>query len=58
MQSKEKQVGQVMSAPIDSGTYPPPQKRRTFGELLASDLRALPADAALAAAEEVSWVRV
>ncbi len=35
-------MAQVLSAPIDSGTYPPPQKRRTFGELLASDLRALP----------------
>lgn len=33
---------QTTTATMDSGTFPPPNKRRTFGELLASDLRALP----------------
>lgn len=35
-------MAQVLSAPIDSGVFPPPPKRRTFSELLATDLRALP----------------
>jgi D-xylose transport system permease protein len=35
-------VAQVLSTPIDSGVFPPPPKRRTFSELLATDLRALP----------------
>jgi D-xylose transport system permease protein len=35
-------MAQVLSAPVESGTFPAPVKRRTFGELLATDLRALP----------------
>ncbi|MEX8495959.1 sugar ABC transporter permease [Sphaerotilus sp.] len=35
-------MAQVLSASTDSGTFPPPPKRRSFSELLATDLRALP----------------
>lgn len=42
VRKQEMQVAQVLSTPVPTGTSSQPPKRRTFSELLATDLRALP----------------